>query len=153
MVSCSLLQSIGGFRIEDFKSKELRTCCSTLRIKGVKNAQKYTMVERITEQKHQTMGIVADVKPPRSIAVEAQARKRARLEKISEIAEAVGLGLGQQHPQRGVGNESGTSTHMHVLLRWNVNVYMCGSANGAVFKEKGCKRTCDASIGSGKDEN
>jgi hypothetical protein len=100
------------------RSKELRTCCSTLRIKGVKNAQKYTMVERITEQKHQTMGIVAEIKPPHSIAVEAQARKRARLDKISEIAEAVAVQvqqqkqqegpqgqLGQQHGQRGVGNE------------------------------------------------
>lgn len=58
-------------------------------MKGVKNAQKFKMVERLTECKHQKMGIVAEVKAPFSIIVEAESRKRARYEKITEIAEAV----------------------------------------------------------------
>lgn len=47
------------------------------------------MVERITETYHKKRGIVADVKTPACIFLEAQARKRSRIDKISEIAEVV----------------------------------------------------------------
>ena len=73
------------------------------------------MVERITESKHKKMGIVAVVKAPHSIVVEAQARKRARLDKISEIAEVVkGQQLQQQQQQYGAGGE-GDGARRHTL--------------------------------------
>ena len=52
------LQAIGSFPIEEFKSKDLRTVCSTLKVKGVKNAQKHKMVRRLTECKLQKLGML-----------------------------------------------------------------------------------------------
>jgi len=81
LVLDGVLQSIHGYPIELYKSKDLRTVCSALRVKGVKNAQKVHMVQRLTECKHAKMGISAEVKAPFSISVEAESRKRAREEK------------------------------------------------------------------------
>jgi len=82
-VTDGVMQSIGGFSIEVYKSKDLRTICSALHVKGVKNAQKFQMVKTLTECKHAKMGISAavEVKAPFSITAEAESRKRMREEK------------------------------------------------------------------------
>ena len=94
--------------------------CSTLKVKGVKNAQKYKMVERLTECKHATMGIVTEIKAPESITLEAASRKRARLEKINEIAVAVqerqgDLHVTQQENIRLLARRDGREEKMHQL--------------------------------------
>jgi len=83
LVTDGVMQSIGGFSIELYKSKDLRTICSALHVRGVKNAQKVQMVQRLTECKHAKMGISAEVKvkAPFSITAEAESRKRMREEK------------------------------------------------------------------------
>lgn len=84
-VEDGILRKIFAHPIEAFRSKDLRFICSALSVKGVKNVQKHEMIVALTEKKHERLGIVAEVKPPPSIAKEVEHRKRVREEKEVEV--------------------------------------------------------------------
>ena len=71
-------KGVFGKSFASFSAKQLRTICSRLQIKGVKNKKKSEMVEAIVgmhENKKQYEALRQDVMPPNAINDSAQPRK------------------------------------------------------------------------------